>query len=60
VLGVQEVVLSVISMLNNPNIESPANVDASVAASDQIEFRDNLDVYRKRVRKMVRESQENC
>ena len=59
-LGVQEVLLSVISMLNNPNIESPANVDASVGATDQIEFRDNIDAYRKRVRKMVRESQENC
>ena len=30
VLGVEEIILSVISMLNHPNIESPANVDASV------------------------------
>lgn len=59
-LGVQEVVLSVISMLGHPNIESPANVDASVESAHQIEFRDNLEAYRKRVRKMVRESQENC
>jgi ubiquitin-conjugating enzyme E2 G1 len=32
VLGVQEILLSVISMLSHPNIESPANVDASVGS----------------------------
>jgi hypothetical protein len=30
VLGVQEIVISVISMLTSPNIDSPANIDASV------------------------------
>jgi ubiquitin-protein ligase len=30
VLGVKEILLSVISMLNDPNIDSPANVDAAV------------------------------
>lgn len=29
-LGVEEVLVSVISMLNSPNIDSPANVDAAV------------------------------
>jgi len=35
VLGVEQILLSVVSMLNDPNIESPANIDAA------IEFRDN-------------------
>ena len=35
ILGVEAVIVSVVSMLNSPNIESPANLDAS------IEFRDN-------------------
>ena len=30
ILGVESVLMSVISMLNDPNIESPANIDASV------------------------------
>ena len=30
VLGVEAILLSVISMLNDPNIESAANVDASL------------------------------
>ena len=30
VLGVEAILVSIISMLNDPNIESPANVDASV------------------------------
>ena len=36
ILGVEAVIVSVVSMLNSPNIESPANLDAS------IEFRDNI------------------
>jgi len=47
ILGVESVLLSVISMLNDPNIESPANLDAS------IEFRDNKEEYCKKVRKMT-------
>ena len=39
ILGVEAVLLSVISMLNDPNIESPANIDAS------IEFRDQREKY---------------
>ena len=37
-------------MLVDPNIESPANIDAAV------EFRDNLDEYKKKVRKLTQQS----
>ena len=30
VLGVKEILISVISILNDPNIDSPANIDAAV------------------------------
>ena len=30
ILGVEAILISVISMLNDPNIDSPANLDASV------------------------------
>lgn len=30
ILGVEAILLSVISMMNDPNINSPANIDASV------------------------------
>jgi len=30
ILGVEAILLSVISMMNDPNISSPANIDASV------------------------------
>ena len=30
ILGVESIILSVISMLNDPNIDSAANIDASV------------------------------
>ena len=59
VLGVQEIILSVISMLNHPNTDSPANVDASVdKVLTQIEYRNNQEAYKKRVRKLVRDTQE--
>ena len=31
ILGVESIIISVISMLNDPNIESPANLDAAVS-----------------------------
>ena len=37
-------------MLNDPNIDSPANIDASV------EFRDNLTEYKRKVRRLTQES----
>ena len=30
ILGVESILISVISMLNDPNIDSPANIDASI------------------------------
>ena len=44
ILGVEAILLSVISMLNDPNIESPANVDASK------EWRDERNKYNAKVR----------
>ena len=50
ILGVEAILLSVMSMLNDPNIDSPANIDASV------EFRDNREEYNKKVRRLTAES----
>lgn len=50
---VESIMLSVISMLSQPNIESPANTDAAR------EFREHPDSFKKRVHKIVRKSQEN-
>ena len=47
ILGVEAVLISVISMLNDPNINSPANQDASV------EFRDNNAEYEKKVKRLT-------
>jgi len=50
---VETILLSVISMINEPNDESPANVDAAK------EWRDEYDTtFKKNVRKCVRKSQE--
>lgn len=40
-------------MLSDPNINSPANVDAS------IQFRDNPEEYKKKVRKLIDKALEN-
>ncbi len=50
ILGVESILLSVISMLNDPNIDSPANIDAAVM------FRDKKDEYKKMVRKLTEQS----
>ncbi len=47
ILGVEQVIVSVIAMLNEPNIASPANVDAAV------QFRDDLKAYKRKVRGLV-------
>lgn len=52
ILGVEAVILSVISMLSDPNDESPANIDAAVL------WRENKQEFRKRCRQLVRKSQE--
>ena len=44
ILGAESILISVISMLNDPNIESPANLDASN------EWRDDRANYNKKVR----------
>ena len=50
---VETIMLSVISMLSSPNDQSPANIEAAR------EYRESPDRFRKRVQKLVRESQEN-
>ncbi len=48
--SVQSVLLSVVSMLNEPNAESPANVEAAKLT------RENMTEFRRRVRVTVRKS----
>jgi len=50
---VESILISVISMLASPNVESPANVDAAK------EYQNNKKEFRKKVLKTVRESQES-
>ena len=52
-LGAEEILLSVISMLNDPNCDSPANVDAAVM------FRKNQEEYKNIVRTLVYQSMED-
>jgi len=54
ILGVEQILLSVISMLSDPNDESPANLDAAVM------WRNDRAAFKKRVRQTVRKSQEEC
>lgn len=48
--SIESILLSVISMLNDPNIDSPANLDAA------IEFREQREVYNKKVRILAAKS----
>lgn len=52
ILGVEQILVSVIAMLNEPNISSPANVDAAV------QFRDDPKGYRRKVREIVAKTME--
>ncbi len=54
ILGVEQILISVISMLNDPNDESPANLDAAV------QWRNDRSAFKKKVRQIVRKSQEMC
>ena len=54
ILGVEQILMSVVSMLNDPNDESPANLDAAV------QWRNDRTAFKKKVRKIVRKSQEMC
>ena len=47
ILGVEAILISVISMLNDPNIDSPANLDASV------QFKSDKEGYNKKVRRLA-------
>ncbi|ESX02197.1 hypothetical protein KL918_003742 [Ogataea parapolymorpha] len=51
--SVESVLLSIISLLEDPNISSPANVDAAIA------FKKHRDEYRKRISVEVARSQAN-
>ena len=53
ILGVESIIISVISMLSDPNDESPANIDAAV------QWRNDRPNFKKRVRQCVRKSQED-
>ena len=50
---VETILVSVISMLADPNDESPANVDAAK------EWRENYQDFKKKVARCVRRSQED-
>lgn len=52
ILGVEQILISVISMLSDPNDESAANVDAAKM------WRDDRKAFKKKVRQCVRKSQE--
>jgi ubiquitin-conjugating enzyme E2 G1 len=52
VLGVEQIIISVISMLSDPNDDSPANIDAAV------QWRNDRDGFKRKVRQIVRRSQE--
>ncbi|CAN6327969.1 unnamed protein product, partial [Urochloa humidicola] len=49
---VESIVLSIISMLSSPNDESPANIEAAK------DWREKRDEFKKKVRRIVRKSQE--
>jgi len=52
ILSVEAILISVLSMLSDPNFSSPANIDASV------QWKDDQEGYKKRIRALVRKSQE--
>ena len=52
-LGVEQILIAVISTLNDPNCDSPANVDAAVM------FRNNRKEYEKKVRQLALKSMED-
>lgn len=53
ILGVEQIIISVISMLSDPNDDSPANIDAAK------EWRENRAAFKRRVKDIVRRSQES-
>lgn len=45
--SVNSIIMSIISMLSNPNLESPANLDISIL------YRDNYDKYKQMIYKLI-------
>ena len=52
IIGIEAILVSVMSMFSSPNINSPANIDASK------EFRDNLKQFKRNVRRTIQRSME--
>eukprot|EP00593_Proboscia_inermis_P009865 CAMPEP_0171323222 /NCGR_PEP_ID=MMETSP0816-20121228/115441_1 /TAXON_ID=420281 /ORGANISM="Proboscia inermis, Strain CCAP1064/1" /LENGTH=95 /DNA_ID=CAMNT_0011821881 /DNA_START=780 /DNA_END=1067 /DNA_ORIENTATION=+ len=52
ILGVEQILVSVVSMLSDPNDESPANLDAAVM------WRNDKAAFKKKVKQIVRKTQE--
>ena len=50
VLGVKEIVISILSMLTSPNLDSPANVDAAK------QYKGNYSEFKAKVRKLMDDS----
>ena len=74
IIGVETVLVSVLSMLSDPNIESPANIDAAVSYERctptpcsvprnltclQKQFRDDVKGFKRRCRACVRATQDD-
>ena len=53
ILGVEQILISVVSMLNDPNASSPANIDAGV------QFRNDRKAYDAKVKKLVLKSMDD-
>ena len=53
VLGVEQILVSVVSMLNDPNCDSPANIDASV------QFKNDRKGWESKVKKLVHKSMDD-
>lgn len=49
---IETIIISIISLLSSPNIDSPANIDAGKL------YRENINEYKKKVRRCVRDSLE--
>jgi len=52
IIGIEAVLVSVLSLLGDPNFESPANIDASV------QLKNDPKAYKKRIKDLVRRSQD--
>lgn len=52
IIGVQSILVSVVAMLVDPNLDSPANVDAAV------QMKNDMDEWKRRVRRLTRRSVE--